>query len=98
MFVFPIRAQVIGNILDDLPVWTGACKRLEDLIQPLNTPLGAGECSFFFKAWRCGEDDVGEVAGLSAEDGLTHEENEAAQRSPDACGVWIARAQIHSHP
>src|SRR6267142_1223318 len=94
MLVFPIRAEPVGDILDDLPVRASAVERLKHLIQPLNSPLGAGERALFFKAGSRGQHHVGELAGLAEENVLNDEELELAERVLNVIGVGVDYAHF----
>ena len=94
MPVVPICAETIGDILCDLPIRPAAGKRLEDLIQPLDAPLGARERAFLFQAWAGRQDHIGETAGHAEENVLHHEEIELGERRPNMIGVGIHNGHL----
>src|SRR5439155_18514396 len=89
MLVMPPRAETVRDLLDDLPVRSAALERLEDPVEPLDPPLGAGERPLLFEARRGGQDDVGVAAGLAEEDVLDDEEVELLQGTADVVRVRI---------
>ena len=98
--IVPVRAQAVGDVLDDPPIGPASLQRLKHLVEPLNAPLGAGECSFLFQARRGGQDDIGEPAGLAEENVLHDEKLELAEGVLDIVGVGVDQAhflaeQIH---
>ena len=100
MFVIPVRPEMVRHVLDDLPVGPAPFERLEDLIEPLNSPLGAGERAFLFQARGGGQHDVGESAGVAEEDVLNDEEIKLGECILDVVRVGIDQAhflaeQIH---
>src|SRR5260370_13075691 len=50
MLILPIRAETIGDVLDDSPIWPPAFQRFEDLLEPLDSSFGARTGAFLFKA------------------------------------------------
>src|SRR2546421_6736409 len=70
MLVVPARAETIGEVLDDLPVRSAARERLEDPVEPLDPPLGAGERPLLLEARTGGQEDVGGAAWAAPEKGL----------------------------
>ena len=64
MFVLPVGAQAVGDILNNLPVRAALAKRLEDLVETLDAPLGAGKGPLLFQTGAGGQDDIRKAAGL----------------------------------
>src|SRR5258708_21649822 len=62
MLILPFRAEAIGNVLDDLPVWPAAFQRFEHLVEPLDAPFRAREGALFFKTWTGGQHHLGKLA------------------------------------
>src|SRR5260370_36255799 len=73
MLILPFRAEAIGNVLDDLPVWPAAFQRFEHLVKPLDTPFRAREGALFFKTWTGGQHYVRKLAWGSEEEFLHHQ-------------------------
>jgi hypothetical protein len=73
MLILPIRAETIGNVLDDSPVWPAAFQGFEHLVEPLDSPFCARKGAFFFKAWARRQNHVGKLA-RGAEKDVLHDE------------------------
>src|SRR5258708_35548681 len=61
MPILPFRAEAIGNVPDNLPVWPAAFQRVEHLVEPLDAPFRAREGALFFKTWTGGRRAIGEA-------------------------------------
>src|SRR5271155_2539894 len=94
MLIIPVGAKVIGHILNDLPIRTATFERFENLVQPLNSPLGAGKGAFLLKAWRAGQDDISKAAGFAEEDILHDEEVEFGESIAHVVRVRIDNAHL----
>src|SRR5438128_12605458 len=94
MLVMPPRAETVRDLLDDLPVRSAALERLEDPVEPLDPPLGAGERPFLFEARTGGQDDVGVAAGLAQGDALDDEEVELRHGIADVVRARSDDAQL----
>ena len=79
----PVRSQMIGNVLDDLPIGPASLHRLEHLIKSLDAPLGARESPFLFQARTGGQYHVGKSARIAEEDILRDEKFEFGEPIPD---------------
>ena len=88
MRVIPIRAQAIGDVLDDLPVGPASLQRLEHLIKPLDAPLRAGERAFLFEARAGGQHHVGKLARVAEENVLHHKKIELGERRRERSWRW----------
>ena len=75
----PTRSELVGNILDDLPIGLTTVERLQYLIKPLDAPLGTGEGSFLLQARCSGQHNIGVPAGIAEEDILHDKELELGQ-------------------
>ena len=94
MLIVPARAELVGDVLDDLPVRPAPLERLEHLVEPLNPPLGARERAFLLEARRRRQHDVGEAAGVAEEDVLHDEEVELLERRAHVVRVRVDDAHL----
>src|SRR5260370_22298317 len=101
MLVLPGRAKPVRDLLHDLPIRPAAFHRLENLVQPLDTPFRAGEGTLLLQARTSGQHYVRELAGLAKKDILNHEEVELAETGADIVGIRIDDAHLFTkqvHP
>src|SRR5947208_4737677 len=94
MVVAPAGPEAVREVLDDPPVRPTAFERLEDLVEALDAPLGAGERPVLLQAWSGGKHDVGVAARLGEEDVLHDEEIELRERSTDVVRVRVDDAHL----
>src|SRR5260370_32198029 len=73
MLILPIRAETIGDVLDDSPIWPAAFQRFEHFVEALDSAFGARKCAFFFKARSGRQHHVGEMAAVTEENILHHQ-------------------------
>ena len=64
VFIMPVRTQLVGNALRDLPIWAATLKRFKNLVESLNAPLRTGKGAFLFEARCYGQYNIGKPAGV----------------------------------
>ena len=88
---------MIGNILDNFPIWPAACKRFEDLIESLDTSFRACESAFLFEAGRSRQYNIGISARVAEEDVLHDKEVELGECVGDIVGIGVHDAHFLAH-
>src|ERR1700722_7450569 len=76
MLILPVRAETVGDVLNDLPIGAAALQRLKHFVEPLDSSFGAGEGAFFFQTWTGWQHHIGIMAGGAEEDVLHDEEGQ----------------------
>ena len=89
--VVHLKADAVGDVLDDLPVHPRLPGRVEHLAPALDAAVGVGVGAVLLQIGGGGQDDVGELGGLGEEDVLHREEVQRAQRLADLVDVGSDR-------
>src|SRR5262245_41717312 len=94
MFVIPVRTEVVRHVADDPPVGPTPFERFEDLVEALDSPLGAGEGPLLLQAGGGGKYDIRVATGVAEEDVLDHEEIELGEGVLDVVRVRVDQAHF----
>src|SRR5947208_11509794 len=73
VLIIPPRSQGAGDVLNDLPIRPATLEWIENLVEPLDAPLRAGESPFLFEAGRSGQHNIG-VSTCVAEENVLYNE------------------------
>ncbi len=89
MIVLPVRAEPVGDELNDLPIGLGIPERLQCLVEALDAALRVHEGAVFFKRGRSGQHQVGEPAGFREGDVLHDQELQFAKSLAHIIGIAV---------
>ena len=89
MLIIPPRSQGTGDVLNDLPIRPATLEWIENLVEPLDAPLRAGESPFLFEAGRSGQHNIG-VSTCVAEENVLYNEKIKFFK----CSAYIVRVRI----
>src|SRR5207249_12216242 len=94
MLEIPIRAETIGDLLDDSPIGPAALQRFEHFIKSLDAALGARERAFLLEAWAGGENNIRKPARVAEENVLDDKEIELGQTFFDKVLIRVHEADF----
>ena len=87
MLIVPFGSHTVGNVLRDLPISPAITQLRQGLVQPLDSPFGAGKGAVLLERRSAGENDIGITAGFAKEDILHDEEVQLLESSGNDVGV-----------
>ena len=92
----PIRAHMIGNIPNDLPIGPASIQRFEHFIEPLDSAFAAGKGAVLFQAWSTRQNNVGILANIAKKDLLYDEKFQLGKGVVNIVRIGIDDAHLLS--
>jgi hypothetical protein len=83
-----------GDVLHDLPVWTGLPWRVRHLAAELHPAVGVGVGAVLLHVGGGGKNHVGELGGLGEEDVLNHEEVQGREGLAHLVDVRVGEERV----
>src|SRR2546427_2576323 len=89
VLIVPPCSQGTGDVLNDLPIRPATLEWIENLVEPLDAPLRAGESPFLFEAGRSGQTTIGVSPFVAEENALYNEKTKFLK-----CSAKLVRVRI----